>query len=59
MLVSINPYSNRIMKEYAEFTDDEVDIIINQTQKAFQIWRKTSIKHRKSLMRAVAGVFTL
>ncbi len=56
MLISINPYNNRIIKEYAEFSDDEVDIIISQTQKAFQTWRKTGIKHRKSLMRSVAGV---
>ena len=54
VLKSINPYNNRLIEEFNEFTDNEIDNCIGLSEKAFEKWRGTTFKYRKSLMLNVA-----
>jgi succinate-semialdehyde dehydrogenase / glutarate-semialdehyde dehydrogenase len=56
MLRSINPYTEEIIKEYAEMSLSEVDEIIIDTDKVFQKWKVVSFEKRASLMKKAAGV---
>jgi succinate-semialdehyde dehydrogenase / glutarate-semialdehyde dehydrogenase len=47
---SINPYTNKLICEFKEFTDTELDEILLQSDDAFRAWRKTSFEFRKNLM---------
>ncbi len=53
---AINPATNELIKEYREHTQDEVNRIIDRTDKEFKRWRETSFAHRRTLMHKAAEV---
>ena len=48
---SINPYTGKVVCEYKDYTQDEVDEIIRKVDKAFQSWKQTGFEHRKACMK--------
>lgn len=56
ILKSINPYSNRVIKETEEFTDDKLEEVLTQTDIAFEGWKRTGFEYRRSLMLEVAAL---
>ena len=48
---SINPYSGEAIKNYPEYTSEEVNSIIIQVDAAFQQWKLTNFEHRSNLMK--------
>ena len=48
---SINPFSGEIIKTYPEYTSEEVNVIIQQVDAAFQQWKLTKFEHRGALMK--------
>jgi len=56
MLKSINPANNKIINSYNELSENEIDNIIDLTNKAFLDWKKTSFSHRAKLMKNAATV---
>jgi len=54
ILKSINPYTNKTLKEFKELSDRQVKELLIQSGEAFKLWKKTSFDHRKSLMEKAA-----
>ena len=52
---SINPATNILINEYIEINEDEVDVILNNTQQAWSGWRTISYKNRSVLMMQLAA----
>jgi len=48
---SINSFSGEVIKNYREYTSEEVNSIISQVDIAFQQWKLTSFEQRANLMR--------
>jgi succinate-semialdehyde dehydrogenase/glutarate-semialdehyde dehydrogenase len=48
---SINPFTNKIIQTYREYTTPEVNQIIEQVDAAYQRWRLTSFGHRAGKMK--------
>lgn len=55
ILRSVNPYTNKVIEEYEEFSDEIVERILIQSGKAFDTWKRTGFQHRASLMLNVAS----
>lgn len=53
-LKSINPYTNRIIEEFEEFSEKTLDLVMNRSAAAFETWRKSQAGLRKSLMLEVS-----
>ncbi len=53
---SINPATNELIKEYSEYTPDEVKKIIESVEKDWQSWKKTSFAERAGLMKKAADI---
>jgi len=47
---SYNPYTNKVEKNFDEFTSEKVDSLIDRSEKAFQSWKKTTFSERKMLL---------
>lgn len=56
MLKSTNPFDNSVIKTYEEMNDNEVDSILNSSQKAFVDWRKISIQQKTELIKNAGEV---
>jgi len=54
MIEVINPATGEKIKTYDEMTPEEVKTAIENSQKAFQSWRKTDFSHRAGLMKKAA-----
>ena len=52
----INPYNNKLVKEYGEMTSEEVKNILQEVENEFQKWKQTSFEHRKNLMHKAADI---
>lgn len=48
---SINPFTGQIIQEYTEYTAQEVENILMQTDAAFKKWKSTAFEFRAVLMR--------
>ncbi len=48
---SVNPFTGEIIQHYQEYSRDEVNQIINNTDTAYHLWKNTSFEHRAGLMR--------
>lgn len=51
---SINPYTDEVLKEYQEHSDEQIDQIIHNSQQAYVGWKKASFAHRAELMLKLA-----
>ncbi len=56
MLVSINPATDEIIREYKEYSLDEVNDIIKKVDQSFKEWKNTLFSHRSDLMKKAAQV---
>ena len=54
ILKSINPFTNEVIKEFEEFSDNEVEKVLRQSAEAFDKWKRTGFKYRRSLMEKAA-----
>ncbi len=52
----INPLTNEVINEYPEMTSREVKEILENVQKEYLDWKKTSFAHRRKLMHKAAEV---
>lgn len=53
---SINPYTNRPIEEFEEFSEGKLDEMIIRSADAFEKWKRTDFGYRKSRMNKVAGL---
>jgi len=56
ILRSVNPFTNKTVKEFEEYSDEKVNNILIQSAGSFEDWKKTSLEVRGSLMLKVAGL---
>jgi succinate-semialdehyde dehydrogenase/glutarate-semialdehyde dehydrogenase len=56
MLTSINPATNKPIKNYHEMTNEESENIISLSDQAFKSWKETHFIHRSELMKNAAKV---
>lgn len=57
-MYSINPYTEQIIDHYHPLTHDQIVQCMEQTQKAFLSWQKTSFSQRSALMLRLANLLT-
>jgi succinate-semialdehyde dehydrogenase/glutarate-semialdehyde dehydrogenase len=55
VLKSINPFTNKTIKESEEYSDEKVDKLLLQSAESFEEWKTTSFDYRSSLMEKAAG----
>lgn len=48
---SVNPFTGEVIKNYTEYTSEEVTSIISQVDHAFQQWKLTNFEQRAKLMK--------
>ena len=53
-LKSINPYTNRVIEEFEEFSDKIVAQVLNRSAATFETWRKSEAVLRRSLLLEVS-----
>lgn len=53
---TVNPATNQVEKEYPVMTDQQIDQILSDADKAFQSWKKTSFAERAKLLHKVASI---
>jgi succinate-semialdehyde dehydrogenase/glutarate-semialdehyde dehydrogenase len=57
-LQSINPATEEVMGEYPALTEEQIALILQQTQRAFDNWRKVDFAERGRYMRQAAQILT-
>lgn len=55
-IISVNPATGEVLKTFAEMSPQEVEIRIASAHNAFQVWRKTGLCERVTLLRRVAAI---
>jgi succinate-semialdehyde dehydrogenase/glutarate-semialdehyde dehydrogenase len=55
-LKSINPFTNRLIEEFQECSECDLEKILIQSANAFEKWKRTDFGYRKSLMNKVSGL---
>lgn len=55
-LKSVNPYTNEVIEEFDEITDEQVREAIEKSAEAFGEWKRTTFEYRKKLMLEVASL---
>ena len=53
---SVNPFTGEVIKNYTEYTSEEVTSIISQVDNAFQQWKLTDFEQRAKLMRKLQSL---
>lgn len=53
---TVNPATNQVEKEYPVMTDQQIETILADADKAFKSWRKTSFAERAQLLHRVAEI---
>jgi len=53
---SINPYTNKVIAEFEEFSVSKQEQLIDRSSEAFDVWKRTPFDYRSSLMRSVSGL---
>src|SRR5690606_34545802 len=54
MKKSINPYNNKVLFEFEELDDDQLQLKLELAQKAYISWKQVSMANRSVLMFKVA-----
>lgn len=55
-LKSINPFTNEVIKEFEEISDEKVEKVLIQSGEAFNKWERTGFEYRESLMEKAASL---
>ena len=53
---TVNPATNKVEKDFAEMTDEQVDKAIAKSAAAYEDWKKTDYKLRAEILHKVAGL---
>ncbi len=53
---AINPATDELIRDYKEYSSEEVTAIIESTHNDYLAWRETSFEHRRKLMLRAAAV---
>ena len=53
---SINPATEELIKTFDELSSEQVQIEIEKSHHAFELWRRTGFSYRKELMQNAAGI---
>lgn len=53
---TVNPFNNEVVKEFDVMEDYQVDEIIDNAYRAFDMWRKTSFEDRAAIIHKVADI---
>lgn len=56
IIKTVNPFNIKPLKEYESHTSEELDYILQNSRKAFQNWRQTSIIERCRLLNNMAQI---
>lgn len=56
MIQSINPANNQVIKTYQEISDNDLSVLLNNMQLAFEDWKTKSFNYRASLMKTAAEI---
>jgi succinate-semialdehyde dehydrogenase/glutarate-semialdehyde dehydrogenase len=56
ILKSVNPFTNKTIKEYKEYSYEKVNSLLLQSAESFEDWKMTGFDHRSSLMMKAAGL---
>jgi len=56
ILKSINPFTNKTIKEFKEYSDEKVNSLLLQSAESFEDWKTIGFDHRSSIMMKAAGV---
>lgn len=56
MIQSINPANNQVIKTYQEISDNDLSVLLNNMQSAFEDWKNKSFNYRASLMKTAAEI---
>lgn len=51
---TVNPATNKVVKSFEEMTDKEVQAAVDQAEKTFHSWRKTTYEQRATVLHKVA-----
>ncbi|HKJ79402.1 MAG TPA: aldehyde dehydrogenase family protein, partial [Prolixibacteraceae bacterium] len=57
-LKSVNPYTDEILEEFEEYSDEQVNESIEKSVEAFGEWKSTTFDYRKNIMLEIARVLT-
>ena len=55
-LKSINPFTDEIIAEFEEHSEDQVNEILSKSEKAFRDWKSTSLQKRATLTQKLADI---
>lgn len=55
MIKSVNPYNGKEIASIIEFSKQEIDEALEKADKRFQLWKKTTLAERSSLMKKAAA----
>jgi succinate-semialdehyde dehydrogenase/glutarate-semialdehyde dehydrogenase len=53
---SVNPYSGKRTKQFADHTDAELEKAVAQAQACYEAWRCTTFAHRAAVLSKAAGI---
>ncbi|CAM4300700.1 MULTISPECIES: NAD-dependent succinate-semialdehyde dehydrogenase [Zobellia] len=53
---TVNPFNNKLVKEFPPMTDAQLAAIIDKADEAFQSWKKTSFEKRAQIIQKVASL---
>ncbi|EOR95071.1 Succinate-semialdehyde dehydrogenase [NAD] [Arcticibacter svalbardensis MN12-7] len=53
---TINPFNNKVIKNFEEMTPDAVDAAVGKAETQFHSWKKTSYEERSALLHKVADL---
>jgi succinate-semialdehyde dehydrogenase/glutarate-semialdehyde dehydrogenase len=53
---SVNPYTNEVIKQFEEATDEDVKDALERSEEAFKDWKNTSFKERAAIMQKAADI---
>jgi len=56
ILRSINPYTNEVIKEFDEISDDQAEEILSKSAETFKLWKETDFKTRRSFMEKAGAI---
>ena len=53
---TVNPANNKLIKEYQEFSPEQVQSIITKADDAYKKWKNTPIDDRSALLLKIAAI---
>jgi succinate-semialdehyde dehydrogenase/glutarate-semialdehyde dehydrogenase len=56
VLRSLNPFSGEVLEEFAEYSTGKIDVLIQESSKAFEEWKRTKFEYRSSLLKKVSSL---